>query len=322
MSSPLEPALASLHLFGDATRVRLMSLVEQAELTVAELTAITNLQQPRVSTHLGKLREAGLLRDRRVGASTFYAVDDAAMTPPARAIWTALKSEIKDDVLEADRRRCESLVKARERDTAWPDAIAGQMERHYSPGRTWEATARALLGVARLGDVLDGGAGDGAIAQLLAQRARSVTCLDRSERLVAAARERLARAKNVRFEVGDLEAMALPDACFDQVLLFNVMTYLARPDAALAEAARVLRPGGELVAVTLEEHSHAEVTAAYQHVNQGFTVQGLRKMAKRAGLEVTLCEVQTRERRPPFFQVINLFAKKPLPETDQGKTRT
>jgi SAM-dependent methyltransferase len=311
MPTPLEPTLAALHLFGDPTRVRLMWLVERAELTVAELTAITNLQQPRVSTHLGKLREAGLLRDRREGASTFYAVDDKALTPPMRAVWGALKGEVKDDVLEADRRRCDSLVRARERDSSWPDAVAGQMERHYSPGRTWEATARALLGLMQLGDVLDGGSGDGAIAQLLCERARSVTCLDRSERLVSAARERLSRARNVRFQVGELEALPLDDASFDQVLLFNVLTYLEHPETALAEAARVLRPGGALVVVTLEEHSHSDVTAAYHHVNRGFQVATLRKMARKAGLEVTLCEVQTRERRPPYFQVINLFASRP-----------
>jgi ArsR family transcriptional regulator len=304
--------LAALHLFGDATRVRLMCLVEHAELTVAELTAITNLQQPRVSTHLGKLREAGLLRDRRQGASTFYAVDEAAFTAPMRAVWGALRGEIKDEVLEADRRRCDSLVRAREREVSWPDAVAGQMERHYSPGRTWEATARALLGLMHLGDVLDGGSGDGAIAQLPAERSRSVTCLDRSERLMTAARERLARVRNVRFQVGDLESLPLADASFDQVLLFNVLTNLESPEAAIAEAARVLRPGGELVVVTLEEHSHAEVTAAYHHVNRGFQAATLRKMARRVGLEVSVCEVQTRERRAPYFQVINLFASRPV----------
>ncbi len=308
MAARLEPTLAVLHLFGDATRVRLMCLVERAELTVAELTAITSLQQPRVSTHLGKLREAGLLRDRREGASTFYAADAGAMTAPMRTLWSALKNEIKDELIEVDRQRCESLLRERERAGAWPDTVAGQMERHYSPGRTWEATARALLGLVRLGDVLDGGAGDGVIAQLLAPRARSVTCLDRSERLVAAARERLARERNVRFEHGDLQAMRFADASFDQVLLFNVLTYVERPEAAIAEAARVLRPGGDLVVVTLEEHAHGEVTAAYHHVNQGFSVGGLRKVARRAGLEVRLCEVQTRERRPPYFQVVNLFA--------------
>jgi ArsR family transcriptional regulator len=311
MSTPLEPTLAALHLFGDPTRVRLMCLVERAELTVAELTAITNLQQPRVSTHLGRLREAGLLRDRKEGASTFYAADEQAMTAPMRTVWSALKSEIKDDVLDADRRRCESLVRAREREVAWPEAVAGQMERHYSPGRTWEATARALLGLVHLGDVLDSGAGDGAIAQLIAPRARTVTCVDRSERLVNAARERLQRAKNVRCAVGDLQALTFAGASFDQVLMFNVLTYVDRPDAAFAEAARVLRPGGELVAVTLEEHSHADVTAVYHHVNRGFDAATLRKLARKAGLEVSVCEVQTRERRPPYFQVINLFASRP-----------
>src|SRR5277367_5380958 len=105
MAALLEPTLAALHLFGDPTRVRLMCLVERAELTVAELTAITSLQQPRVSTHLGKLRDAGT-------------------AAPVRAVWAALKRELKDEVLEADRRRCESLLRAREREKSWPDAVA------------------------------------------------------------------------------------------------------------------------------------------------------------------------------------------------------
>jgi ArsR family transcriptional regulator len=288
-----------------------MCLVERAELTVAELTAITSLQQPRVSTHLGKLREAGLLRDRRDGASTFYAADDGGMAAPVRAVWGALKGELKDEVLDADRRRCETLLRARERDKTWPDAVAGQMERHYSPGRTWEATARALLGFARFGDVLDGGSGDGAIAALLAPRARSVTCLDRSERLVSAARERLHKTRNVHFVVGDLQDLSLPEASFDQVLLWNVLSYLEQPEAAIVGAARVLRPHGALVVVTLEEHTHPEITAGYHHVNAGFTPRSLRKMARRAGLDVDVCEVQMRERRPPYFQVINLFATRP-----------
>jgi ArsR family transcriptional regulator len=320
MSTSLAPTLASLQLFGDPTRVRLMRLVEIAELTVAELTTITKLQQPRVSTHLGKLREAGLLRDRRAGASTFYAADPGALNGSLKTVWTALKAELKDDVLEADRRRCESLVKAREKESVWPDAIAGQMERHYSPGRTWEATARALLGLARLGDVLDGGAGDGAITQLLARRARHVTCLDRSQRLVEAARHRLSRESNVGFVVGDLHRLPQADASFDQVLYFNVLTYLEQPEQALAEAARVLRPGGDLVVVTLEEHSHSDVTEAYQHVNRGFSTTTLRKMARRAGLEASLCEVQTREAKPPYFQVINLFASRPRDaKPEQGR---
>ena len=204
----------------------------------------------------------------------------------------------------------QQLVRARDKAASWPDAVAGQMERHYSPGRTWEATARGLIGFLRLGDVLDAGSGDGAIAQLLAARARSVTCLDRSERVMAAARQRLGRERNVRFTVGDVHALAFGDAQFDHVLLFNVLTYAHAPARAIAEAARVLRPRGDLVVVTLEAHQQEDVTAAYQHVNNGFTVPALKKLLQKAGLTVESCAVSSREKREPHFQVITAVAHK------------
>ena len=210
----LERTANLFHLFGDPTRLRLVALLARHELTVAELMAVTELAQSRVSTHLGKLREAGVLRDRRNGASTVYALNEAAMPAEARKVWRLLEQEVADELLEADLRRCDALVRARERRAAWPDAIAGQMERHYSPGRTWEATARAFLGLVRLGDVLDAGSGDGTIAQLLAPRARSLTCLDRSEKMLSAARTRLAGTANVRFLLADLQAIPVPDARF------------------------------------------------------------------------------------------------------------
>jgi ArsR family transcriptional regulator len=307
----LDSTVGWLHLFGDPTRVRLLALVAQEELTVAELTTITELAQPRVSTHLGKLREAGLLRDRKVGASTFYAVNEETMPPPARALWKLLRAEVQDAVLDSDRKRMQQLVRAREKASSWPDAVAGQMERYYSPGRTWEATARGLLGLLRLGDVLDAGSGDGAIAQLLSPRARSVTCLDRSERVMAAARARLLRERNVRFTVGDLHELAFADASFNHVLLFNVLTYAHTPARVLSEAARVLRPEGDLIVVTLEAHQHEDVTAAYQHVNNGFSVAALKKMLNKCALTVESCQVSSREKREPHFQVITAVAHKP-----------
>jgi ArsR family transcriptional regulator len=306
----LDSTVGWLHLFGDPTRVRLLNLVAQEELTVAELTAITELQQPRVSTHLGKLREAGLVRDRKVGASTYYAVNEETMPPAARALWKLLRSQIQDDVIDSDRKRMQQLVRARDKAQSWPDAVAGQMERHYSPGRTWEATARGLIGLLRLGDVLDAGSGDGAIAQLLAARAKTVTCLDRSERVMAAARQRLGRERNVRFAVGDLHELGFADAQFDHVLLFNVLTYAHTPARVVAEAARVLRPRGDLVVVTLEAHQQEDIVAAYQHVNSGFTVPALKKMLQRAGLTVESCAVSSREKREPHFQVITAVAHK------------
>src|SRR6202008_4769715 len=113
--------------------------------------------------------------------STFYSVNEETMPPAARELWKLLRARIQDDVLDSDKKRMQQLVRARDKAQSWPDAVAGQMERYYSPGRTWEATARGLIGLLRLGDVLDAGSGDGAIAQLLAPRSKSVTSLDRSE---------------------------------------------------------------------------------------------------------------------------------------------
>lgn len=297
-----------LNLLGDATRVRLLALCAHKELTVAELTAITELSQSRVSTHLGRLKEAGLLRDRKVGASTYYALNEGAMPAAARRLWELVRGEVSDAVLEADRKRCEALERARSGAASWPDSIAGEMERHYSPGRTWEATARGLIGIVRLGDVLDIGSGDGAIAQLLAPRARSITCLDRSERMIEAARRRLSGAGNVRFEQGDMHSLPFPDGSFDQVLLLSALTYSHDPAGAIAEVARVLRADGSLALVTLNSHDHAAVTAAYGHVQDGFSPAKIRRWLEAAGLEVELCQVTSRERRKPYFEVISAYA--------------
>ncbi len=304
----LAQTLDLLHLFGDPTRVRLVALLARHELTVAELTCITELAQSRVSTHLGRLKEAGVLRDRRNGASTVYALNDGAMPADARKVWGLLQSEVDDAVLRSDGERADALVSAREKQAAWPDTVAGQMERHWSPGRTWDAFARAFLGLARLGDVLDGGSGDGVIAQMVAPRARTVTCLDRSERVLAAARTRLATLPNVRVVLGDLEGIPTGDAEFDHVLLFNVLTSARTPARVLAETARVLRPGGGVTIITLAAHRHLEQTATYGHVHPGFAPAALRRMLTTAGLVVDACDVTSRERRQPHFEVITAFA--------------
>jgi ArsR family transcriptional regulator len=303
----LDATLDLMHVFGDATRVRLMTLLAREELSVAELTSITELPQSRVSTHLARLREAGLLRDRRAGASTYYAMNDAKMPEAARRIWELVSKEVSGGVLEADRRRSEAL---KQNGTSWPDSIAGEMERHYSPGRTWEATARGLLGFLRLGDVLDAGSGDGVMAQLIAPRARSVTLLDRSPKMIEAARRRLGRQKNVHFAAGDMHALPFPEQSFDEVLSFNVLTYAERPARALAEIARVLRPGGTLCLVTLAPHEHLEVTAAYSHVNAGFSARQLRALLREAGFDVHSADVTSREKRKPYFEVLTAHATK------------
>jgi ArsR family transcriptional regulator len=307
----LPATLEAFHLLGDPTRVRLLALLAERELSVAELTEIMEVGQSRVSTHLGRLRDAGVLRDRRDGASVRYAVREGGMPAEVERVWGLVARELEDPLLAADRRRCEALLRARERGTQWADTVAGEMERHYSPGRTWEALARGFLGLVELGDVLDAGSGDGTVAQLLAARARSVTCLDSNPRMVRAARVRLAEQHNVRVLAGDVEAIPAGDAAFDQALLFNVLACVPQPARALAELARVLRPGGRLVVVTLDAHEHAELTAPYGHVHAGFKPATLRRLLTRSGLEVERCEVTSRERREPHFEIVTAFARRP-----------
>ncbi len=308
--SSLDATLGLLQLFGDATRVRLMSLLTSEELTVAEIVAITALPQSRVSTHLGRLKDAGLLRDRRVGASTFYTVRDGAMPGLAGRLWELVRAGTDDALLASDRERCAALLAARQGETSWPDTIAGEMDRHYSPGRTWEATARGLIELFRLGDVLDVGSGDGVIAELLAPRAKSFTCLDRSEKMIAAARRRLDGLSNVHFAHGDMHELPFEAARFDEVLLFNTLTYAHDPRRAIGEVSRVLRPGGTVVLVTLRAHEHESVTAAYSHLHPGFTVALLDEMLVGAGLDVSRCGITSRERQKPWFEVITASATK------------
>lgn len=306
----LSAAVNTLQLFAEPTRVRLMALLEQQELTVAELVSITELGQSSVSTHLGKLRDAGVLRDRRLGASTLYAMNDGTMPAGARQVWSLVKGEIKDTVLEGDKGRCADVLRAREQANAWPDVVAGQMERHYSPGRTWEAMARGLFGLMQLGDVLDAGSGDGALAQLLAPRAKSITCVDRYEKMVQAARSRLARVKNATVLLGDVQELPFEDASFDHVMLFNVLTQVATPARVLAETARVLRAGGNVSVVTLGPHDHAAVTAAYGDAHSGFAPAKLKRALQKAGLVVDTCAIACREKRAPHFEIVTAFAHK------------
>ena len=307
----LEDWSTRLKVFADATRVRLLALLEQEELTVAELSAITRLAQPRVSTHLAKLKEAGLVRDRRAGVSAYYRFDESAIDSAQRSLWQALSNGSDDPLLRQDAERVAGVLAMRAADQNWADSVAGDMERHYSPGRTWEALARSALPLLESGDVLDIASGDGVLAELLAPHAQRYICIDTSARVVAAASERLRRLANVEVREGDMHALPFPERSFDLVVLMHALTYSARPAEAVAEGARVLRPGGRLLLCSLAKHEHRSAVEAYGHVNLGFSVKELRKFAEKAGLAVSSLETVTREKRPPHFEVISLIATKP-----------
>ncbi len=317
----LQRSIAWLRLFGDATRLRLLALLQDHELAVAELESITELPQSRVSTHLGKLRDAGLVHARRNGNSTLYRLH-AAMPVAAASMWTALRQQLADTTLATDADRCEALLAARG-SLNWPESVAGEMERHYSPGRTWEALVHGVAGLLDLGDVLDIGCGDGYTTQLVGPHCTSYVGLDRSDKVLAAARRRTDSGRvnsprrvspgssetTVEFVRGTMSELPFQDASFDHVLMMHVLTFSEDPAVALSEAVRVLRSGGRLVLVTLDAHEH-DSAAAYGHVHHGFELSMLHQQLRDAGLHVHSCAVTSRERRKPHYAVITAIASK------------
>jgi len=300
---------ALLRLLSDPTRVRLLALLEREEQTVAELSAVMRLAQPRVSTHLAKLKEADLVRDRRAGVSAYYRVN-TELDAKSAALLHSVHANVNDGLLDDDARRLPTVLARRARAEGWADSVAGDMERHYSPGRTWEALARALTGLIEVGDVLDIASGDGVLAELLAPHAKSILCLDASERVVTAARKRLKTQRNVEVSLGDMHALDVGERRFDLVLLMHALTYSDQPAKVIAEAARTLKPGGRLLATTLARHAHRNTVVPFDHRNLGFRDEELREFARKAGLKVLSCERVTRERRPPHFEVLSLLARK------------
>jgi DNA-binding transcriptional ArsR family regulator len=233
MSLSLEKSTEWCALLADASRQRLLLLLDAHELSVAELTEITGLAQSRVSTHLSRLRAAGLVQDRRVGAQAFYSA--AVDAGEAGALWQLLRARLDDGQARLDAERATQVIASRKHGQSWADSVAGRMELHYSPGRTWEVTARALAGLIELGDVLDIGSGDGVLAELIAAHARAITCIDLSPTVVAAARKRLAEHANVSVQQGDMHALPLADRSFDHVFLMHALTFTRDPQLALRE---------------------------------------------------------------------------------------
>ncbi|HEX7670744.1 MAG TPA: metalloregulator ArsR/SmtB family transcription factor [Polyangiaceae bacterium] len=299
----------TLNVLGDESRLRLCALLRERELCVTDLVRVTGISQSRVSTHLARLREAGFVRDRRKGQQSFYALAGETLPTVARALLDeAAKST--DATLDGDQVRLHELEA--ERREGLPESVADELERYYSPGRTWQSLAVGLAALLKLGDVLDVGSGDGAAASSLAPYCSSLTCIDTNARMIEAATERLARFPNVHALVADAHHLPFEAASFDAVLVFHTLTYAENPARALEECARVLRPGGRLVVLCLDEHRQREVTAPYGERHAGFSSRTLRDLLAGAGLDIVVSDVACRESKKPYLQVVLAIADKPV----------
>jgi ArsR family transcriptional regulator len=296
-----------LNALGDESRLRLCALLRGRELCVTDLVRVTGMPQSRVSTHLGRLREAGFVRDRRHGAQSFYALALDVLPATVKAVLETAAAA-SDPTLQADQQRLQELEA--ERRGSMPEAASDAFERYYSPGRTWQSLTSGIAALLDLGDVLDVGSGEGVVAAMIAPHCRSLQCVDVSPKRVENAVQRLSRFAHVSVQVADALALPFPAASFDSVLMFHTLTYAEEPARALSECARVLRPRGRTALLCLDRHEHLDVTARYGERHPGFTPDEVAGLLAASGLHVLSSEVVSRDTRKPHLQVVLAIADK------------
>jgi ArsR family transcriptional regulator len=294
-----------LRLLGDETRLRLLRLLTREALNVSELTAILGVAQSGVSRHLGLLREAGLVAEERSGTFTWYRLPSAESDNGSRAhLWAWLREEF-DRVTPATREddvRLEEVRRLRKEDFAQH----GDSRRQLVPGRSWAAWARALGLLLPPVDVADLGCGEGYLTIEAARWARRVIAVDRSDEVLDRARSLALRRKlrNITWKRGDLERLPIRDESVDIALLSQTLHHVERPSAALAEAWRILRPGGRLLVLDLREHDERWVKSKLGDRWLGFKDDVLRELLASAGFVDVIVRVGARRPGDPFTVLI------------------
>jgi ArsR family transcriptional regulator len=295
----------------DESRIRLILLLQQQELTVAELAEITRLAQPRVSTHLSQLKKNHLVQVRKQGVSSYYRLNNEPIEQQFKGLLEMVQKSYADNALVAQDNQQMKLVMAEQAaSNQWVDSVAGDMERHYSPGRTWEATTRVIAKLISLGEVLDLGSGDGVLAELMANNAENYTCVDNNAKAIEAAKARLKHLNNVQFNQCDIHALPFKQGQFDCVLMLHVLTYSDEPEEVIKQAFKVMKPGGHLLISTLAQHSHETVKLDYGHKNLGFTPKQLNHWCQIAGFNSINASISSQEQRKPHFKIITVEATK------------
>ena len=280
----------SLNLFkalGDECRLRILRAVSQAELSVAELVKVLGLPQSTVSRHLKPLRESELLESRRDGTSVYYHRGPAFSDPELGQVIDRTLTGISG--AQEDRASVSRMLQQRtSRNRDFFDEVAGRYGSLTEPGGGWQAVASAL-GVGFQGQtVADIGAGEGALSLLLARFCKKVIAVDVSPRMLMtlqAEAEEAGLADRVLPMEGDLEHLPLEMGEMDAVFISQALHHAAQPEAAIREAARVLRPGGLLVVLDLVAHEQEWVREQYADLWLGFEPNRLREFFKDAGLE-------------------------------------
>lgn len=296
--------IQSLRALSEPTRLRLLALLLEEELTVAELQDALGMGQSRISASLGMLRRQGLVLDRRVGKNIYYAAVPTALAPLREAIAAAL-AELSEG--ERDRHALQLVLnKRRDRAADYFDKLAGKFGRTYIPGRSWQALAHGLLRLMPPLVIADLGAGEGTLSQLLARTARHVIAIDNSPNMVEYG-SRIAIENgfnNLEYRLGDLEDPPIDSDSVDVVLFSQALHHATRPQRAIENAFRILKPGGRILILDLASHTYEQARELHAHVWLGFSGIELHAMLDKAGFGDPEVSIVAREQQAPNFQTI------------------
>ena len=300
-----------LRALADETRLRILHLLAQEELSGTDLMEILNMGQSRVSTHLALLKEVGLVQDRKAGRRIFYSIAPG----PAAGFWQGVQSEnASAPEFEADTAGLRALrERNRSERRAYFDRVAASFGEELLPGRTWEGLARALLQLAPRARYADLGIGDGLLTLMLAEIASGVTAVDLSAEMLGQLEKR-ARSKgiaNIEYVEGDIEDLPLADGSHDVVVASQALHHARVPARCLAEAKRVLVRGGRLLVIDLLAHTEEWVREKLEHLHLGFTEPGLEELVRQAGFEKVRVARVARDPQPPHFMTLVATAVKP-----------
>jgi len=297
-----------LRLLADPTRLRLLLLLEQEELSVAELQEILGMGQSRISSHLAQLKRAGVVADRRAGKNVYYGAESNGHNSRQSRV-AELTRILARDLPEAPRDRTSlKLVLRKRQDKAreYFDELAGKFGRSYVPGRSWQALAHALIPLLPPQTIVDLGAGEGTLSQLLARDSNKVIAIDNSPKMVEFG-SKLAKKhgfKNLEYRLGDIEDPPIPKNSVDLAILSQALHHAIHPERAVDAAYRILRRGGRLVILDLLSHRFDRARELYADHWLGFSEVQLHQWLENSGFREIEVRVVSREKQSPHFQTL------------------
>jgi ubiquinone/menaquinone biosynthesis C-methylase UbiE/DNA-binding transcriptional ArsR family regulator len=310
----VNPSWDILKIISDPTRLRLLALLMREELSVAELQEILGMGQSRISSQLALLRTVNLVADRREGKNAFYSARTGLPPRVLTLIRSAIDSVAELPMMTEDRENLDRILQKRRRtQEQYFNLIAGRLGKNHCPGRSWEAIGHLALRLTPAIDIADLGAGEGLLSQLLAHRARQVWCIDNSPRMVEVGTG-LARKnglENLGYKLGDIEEVPLADCSVDLAILSQALHHARHPQIAVDEAFRILRPGGQLLVLDLNEHHFEKARELYADLWLGFRESTLHGFLKKAGFAQVEVAAVSREENEPRFETLLASGLKP-----------